>query len=95
MLLATLRASLLGNMLAGKGMNRTGERIIRAGYGCKKRIFNATSLTNFEIQNYYLNEPRYNEVCSRDNIPDKIKDEVYVINFDEYSDIGTHWIVLY
>ena len=28
-------------------------------------------------------------------MPDKIKDGVYVINIDEYSDIGTHWIALY
>ena len=35
MLLGTLGASLLGNMLAGKGMNRAGEGIIRAGYGSK------------------------------------------------------------
>ena len=26
---------------------------------------------------------------------DKIKDGGYVINLDEYSDIGTHWIALY
>ena len=51
--------------------------------------------TNFEIQRYYKNEPRFNGVYSRDSLPDKIKDEAYVINLDEYSDIGTHWIVLY
>ena len=33
MLLGTLAASLLGNILAGKGKNRTGEGFIRAGYG--------------------------------------------------------------
>ena len=33
MLLGTLGASLLGNMLAAKGMNRAREAIIRAGYG--------------------------------------------------------------
>ena len=33
MLLGTLGASLLGIMLAGKGINRTGDGIIRAGYG--------------------------------------------------------------
>ena len=27
--------------------------------------------------------------------PNKIKDGAYVINLDEYSDIGTHWIALY
>ena len=32
MLLGTLGASLLGNILAGKGMNRAGEGFIRAGY---------------------------------------------------------------
>ena len=32
---------------------------------------------------------------SGDNLPDKIKDGAYVINFDEYSDIGNHWIALY
>ena len=51
-------------------------------------------LTNFEIQKYYKKEPRFNGVCSRDNLP-KIKDGPYVINLDEYSDIGTHWVALY
>ena len=36
MLLGTLGASLLGNMLAGKGVIRAGEGTIRAGYGSKK-----------------------------------------------------------
>ena len=52
-------------------------------------------LTKFEIQAYYQNEPRCIGVYSRDNLPDKIKDGAYVINLDEYSDIGTHWIALY
>ena len=51
-------------------------------------------LTNFEIQKYYQNEPRFNGVYSRDNLPE-IKDGGYVINLDEYSDIGTHWVALY
>ena len=33
MLLGTLGASLLGNILAGKGMNRAGEGFLRAGQG--------------------------------------------------------------
>ena len=44
---------------------------------------------------YYQNEPRFNEVNSRDNLPDKTKDRVYVTNLDEYCDIGSHWIALY
>ena len=31
-------------------------------------------LHNFETQKYYQTEPRFNGVCSRDNLPDKIKD---------------------
>ena len=36
MLLGTLGESLLGNMLADKGINRAGEGFIRAGYGSKR-----------------------------------------------------------
>ena len=52
-------------------------------------------LTNFEIQKYYDNEPRFNGVFSRDDLPKKINDEAYVINLDEYEDTGTHWIALF
>ena len=51
-------------------------------------------LTNFEIQKYYQNGPRFNGVYSRHNLP-KVKDRAYVINLYEYSDIGTHWVALY
>ena len=52
------------------------------------------SLANFERQTYYQNEPKFNSVYSRNNLP-KIKDRTYVINFDEFKSIGTHWIALY
>ena len=52
-------------------------------------------LTNFEIIKYYENESRFNGVYFRDNLPNKIKDGAYVINLDEYSDIGTHWVALW
>ena len=52
-------------------------------------------LTNFEISEYYKDEPRFNGVYSRDNLPKTIKKDAYVINLDEYTDIGTHWIALY
>ena len=40
MLVGTLGASLLGNLLSGKGTVRAGERIVRAGYGStiKKKL---------------------------------------------------------
>ena len=111
-LLDTLGASLLGNLLTGKG-------ILRAGSGCrslnssisygkkkekKKRICKSWlwkrmgflmpphTFTNFEIQKYYQNGSRCNGVYSRNNLPKKIKDGAYVINLDEYADVGTHWI---
>ena len=52
-------------------------------------------LTNFEIQKYYKNEPRFNGVSSRNNLFKKIKDGAYIINFDEYTNVGTHWIALF
>ena len=51
-------------------------------------------LTNFEIQKYYQNKPKFNGVYSRNNLS-KIKDGVYVTNLDEFKSIGTHWITLY
>ena len=52
-------------------------------------------LTNFEIQKYYANEPRFNSVYSRNNMSKKIMDGACVINLDEYADVGTHWIALF
>ena len=52
-------------------------------------------LTKFEIQKYYENESRFNGAFSRNNLTKKIKDGAYIINLDEYEDIGTHWIALF
>ena len=52
-------------------------------------------LINFEKRKYYENEPRFNGVYSRDNLPKAIKNGASVINLDEYADVGTHWIALY
>ena len=62
MLLGTVGASLFGNILAAKGINRAGEGILRAGFGNKKG-------RNFEKQKYYQSQPRFNGVYSRDNLP--------------------------
>ena len=51
-------------------------------------------LTNFEIQKYYQNEPKFNGVYSRNNLQ-KIKDGEYIINLYEYESIESHWITLY
>ena len=47
-------------------------------------------LTNFEIQKYCQNKPKFNDVYSRNT-----GWGAYVINLDDYESIGTHWIALY
>ena len=51
MLLGTLGASLLGDLLtknlSGKGTIRSGEEVIRAGYGSKRSSIKRSSLKNF------------------------------------------------
>ena len=46
-------------------------------------------LTNLEIQKYCQVELKFNDVYSRSNLG------AYVMHFDEYKSIGTHWIALY
>ena len=40
-------------------------------------------LINFETQKYYQNEPRFNGVYSRDNLPNKRRDEAYCFECTE------------
>ena len=49
MLLGTLGASLLGDILSGKGVIRAGEGTIRAGYGSKRPSLKSfdSSITSF------------------------------------------------
>ena len=103
MLLGTLGVSLLGNLLTGKGIYRAGKGkgkgVLRAGYGCPSSSashnkMSSHPLVNLEIQKDYKNEPRFNGTYSRDNLS-KIKDGAYIINLDEHSDIGSHWVALY
>ena len=99
MLLGTLGASLFGNLLEEKG-------IVRAGSGNKKEKelkqvvlenngMPPHPLTDIEILRYYQNEPIFNDVFSRNNLPKTIKDGAYLIILDEYADVGTHWIALF
>ena len=54
-----------------------------------KNLMPPHPLTNFEIQKYYQNEPKFNGVYSINNLS-KIKVGAYIINLDEYKSIGTH-----
>ena len=52
-------------------------------------------LINFEIQKHYKNKPGFNGIFWRKGLPKKIKDGAYVINLDEYAEVGTHGIDLF
>ena len=106
MLLGTLGASLLGNLLtgvkgimtAGDGIVRAGDGIVRAVEGSKKTLNSLLPfhpLTDIEISEYYKNKPRFNGVYSRNDLPNKIKKGAYEINLDKYENTGTHWISLF
>ena len=51
-------------------------------------------LTNFKIQKYYENNPKFNGVLWRNNLPE-IKDRAYAINLDEYKSAEMCWIAFY
>ena len=51
------------------------------------------SVITFEIKNYYLNKPKFNDFYSRNNLPE-MKYGVNLLNHHEYKLIGTHWIAL-
>ena len=51
-------------------------------------------LTNFEIQKYYQNELKLNDVYTR-NILSKIKHGAYIKTLDKYESTGTDWMALY
>ena len=47
-----------------------------------------------KYKNIIKKKAGFNGVYSRDNLQ-KIKDGVYIINVDEWSGTGTHWVALY
>ena len=60
----------------------------------KKSLTPFHPLTNFEIQDYFKDEPRFNGVYSRNNLLN-IKQEAYIINLDHSKNTGTHWVVIF
>ena len=56
-------------------------------------------LTDFEVQKYYHNKPKFKGVYSQNKLPKKliksIKDGSYVVNLREYISKETHGIALY
>ena len=79
-----------------KRSNLVKESRTGAGYGngkvqktttkvLKKKLISCHSLTNFEIQKLYQNEPRFNGIYSRHNLT-KIKyNTIYIIIYSMYN----------
>ena len=62
----------------GHGLFRDGHGLFRAGQGIKnKSLMPPHPLTNFEIIDYFKNEPRFSGVYSRNNLPKIIKRSLY------------------
>lgn len=75
MIFDTLGATLLGNMLAGKGVFIYKGTVFLIPYHL---------LTNFQIQRYHKSKSKSNVVYSRHNWS-KMKDGKYVTDLNEYN----------
>ena len=64
------------NVLALLGLTAAMSAIDGSILQLKKALISPPLLTNSEIQKYYQNEPRFNGVYSRDNLPKKIKKSI-------------------
>ena len=72
---------MLGNMMKwekGKGVARAGKGVIVAERGYN----NVDHVSNIEIIKYLNYKPRFNGVCSRDNLS-RIKDRALIINLND------------
>ena len=52
-------------------------------------------MTNFEIEKYFKNQPKFIGVYSRNNLPSVARDGGYVVNLDERGSTGTHWVAIH
>ena len=58
----------------GQGMYTAGQEMYRTCFGIKnKSLMSLHPLTNLEIINYSKDEPRFNRVYSRNNLPKTTK----------------------
>ena len=91
MISSTLGSSRTENLLSGRGLFRCSEGLYRAAKGLYRAgegiLKKALILTK--------PHPKFNGVYSRDSLPKKLKHGCYVVNLDEYKNIGTHWIAPY
>ena len=73
-------------MLAGKGVIQAVDGVI----SLTEYLMPPHTLTNLEMQKYYPSEAKFKGVYLQNNLPNTMKDGVYVENLDEFKSIGTH-----
>ena len=92
MILGTLAASLIQNVLAGKEVIAMLWQ--RNSYSWSGFLRPPHPLTNFQIQKYYQNKPKVNGFYLRNDLP-KLKDGAFAINLDDDISISTRWVAFY
>jgi hypothetical protein len=57
-------------------------------------LFPTRALSNTDIEKYYKNDRRFAGVFSRNDLPKTIYNKNYIINMDDRSGFGTHWVAV-
>lgn len=52
------------------------------------------SLSNLQINSYYINQTLFGGTFSRDSLPKTIEAKAYVVNLDSVTGDGTHWVAV-
>ena len=52
-------------------------------------------LSNFDLIKYYNNVKQFGGVYSRDSLPKLIKPKFYIVNLDDATGPGSHWVCIY
>ena len=51
------------------------------------------ALSNWEIDSYFSGRPEYGGTYSKDTLPEKMANKFYIINLDDSTGGGTHWVL--
>ena len=52
-------------------------------------------LSNYDIMDYYNKIKQFGGVYSRDNIPKMIEPKFYIVNLDDATGPGSHWVCIF
>lgn len=52
-------------------------------------------MTNFELMNYFKDEPKFGGVLANNQLTNPIKDKAYILNLQNLGEAGSHWVLYY